>query len=140
VRGVVVLVVGLLVLGAVPASAGTADVGRNGPCSGDWPDEPDLESFWTLKLTDVGDRIEVRFVVHHSMDQPWRFVLRHGRAGPEAFGYGDGDVFFEDVRTGPYLSPDVGVRTSVRDLSGDDGFAAKAVRPDHLCRAHAKIG
>jgi hypothetical protein len=31
----------------------------------------------------------------------WRFVLRHGRAGPDPFDHGDGRVFFEGTRDHP---------------------------------------
>jgi hypothetical protein len=134
-RRVVVLVVGLLVLQATPASA-AADVVRHGTCSG--------PSRWRLTLTDVGDEIEVMFVIRHSLDQPWRIVLRHGRAGPDPFNYRDGHVFFEDTRTGPFLSPEIRIRRSVWDLEGDDGFAAKAVQQTgrhagQLCRVHTRI-
>ena len=132
-RRIVVLAVGLLVLGAVPASA-APDVVRTGSCSG--------PSSWRLGLTDVGDKIRVVFVIRHSADNPWRIVLRHGRAGPEPFNYGDGHVFLEGTRTGPYLSPDIKVRRGVVDLEGEDGFAAKAVDryTGQLCRVHTRIG
>jgi hypothetical protein len=134
-RKIGILVVGLLVLGAVPASA-APDVVRQGMCSG--------PSGWRLKLTDVGDEIRVRFVIRFSLDQPWRIVLRHGRAGPDPFNYGDGHVFFEDTRTGPFLSPEIRIRRSVWDLEGDDGFAAMAVQQGgqhagQLCRVHTRI-
>ena len=119
-----------------PARASAApDVVRQGQCSFG-------PSAWRLELTDEGDEIGVRFVIHGSLDHPWRFVLRHGRAGSDPFNYDDGRVFFEGIKTGPYLSPEVEVRRSVPDLEGDDGFAAKAVdqQTGQLCRVHTRIG
>jgi hypothetical protein len=135
-RRIVVLAVGLLVLGAVPAqaTAGEPDVVRNGPCSG--------ESGWRLELEDSGDRIKVRFVVRGSQDHRWRIVLRHGQAGPEAFDYGDGRVFFSGTKaSGGFFSTQVEVRRSVADLEGDDGFAAKAVdqQTGQLCHMHIRM-
>lgn len=128
-RRVVVFVVGLLVLQAMPAQA-APDVVRHGSCSG--------ESRWRLELEDSGDRIKVRFAVHLYPGHRWRIVLRHGPAGPEAFDYGDGRVFFEVTKEGHGLSSDISVQSSVRDLEGDDGFAAKAVdqQTGQLCRVH----
>jgi len=133
-RRIVVLVVGLLALGATPAQAGAPDVWERGHCSG--------QSRWHLGLEDTGDKIRVRFVVHFSQDRPWRIVLRHGRAGPDPFNYGDGRVFFSGTKTGPYLSPNVEVQRRVADLEGDDGFAAEAVdqQTGQVCRVHTRIG
>lgn len=113
-----------------PARASAApDVVRKGTCSGP-------SNSW-LGLTDVGDKIRVVFRIVSSQDDPWRIVLRHGRAGPEPFNYGDGRVFFEGTRTGPWLNPEVSVRKSVGDLEGDDGFAARAVdqQTGQVCKA-----
>jgi len=63
---------------------------NKGNCSG--------QSRWRLALTDEGDKIRVRFVVGGAEGHRWRIVLRHGRAGPDPWNYGDGRVFFEDTR------------------------------------------
>src|SRR4249920_1577745 len=63
---------------------------NKGNCSG--------QSRWRLALTDEGDKIRVRFVVGGAEGPRWRIVLRHGRAGPDPWNYGDGRVFFEDTR------------------------------------------
>jgi hypothetical protein len=109
-----------------PARASAApDVARNGPCSGGI--DPEL-SIWRLQLTDVGDKIRVRFVVDPAWEYSWRIVLRHGRAGPDPFDYGDGRVFFEGTRSDAgCCNTEIAVQRSVRDREVDDGFAAKAV-------------
>jgi hypothetical protein len=57
----------------------------------------------------------------------WRIVLRHGRAGPSPFNYGDGRVFVDVTKAAPISSPELEVQLKVADLEGDDGFAARAV-------------
>jgi hypothetical protein len=151
-RRIVVLVVGFMVLGVLPAQAGepdkvntlyrgsaapdvqqpaAPDVVRQGTCSG--------QSLWRLGLTGVGDEIRVRLVLHRIPEASyWRIVLRHGRAGPDPFNYGDGRVFFEGVRSNATCcDPEVEVKRRVRDLEGDDGFAAKAVdqQTGEVCKA-----
>jgi hypothetical protein len=95
-----------------------------------------------LALTDVGDKIGVRFVVIYAAGDQWRFALRHGRAGPDPFDYGDGRVFFEGTRDHPpCCSSNLAVHASVGDREGDDGFAAKAVdqQTGQVCKARAVI-
>ena len=122
-RRIGILVVGLLVLGVLPASAGQPDVQRGGMCQGVQP-----RARAHLELTDVGDRIEARFVVHQ-MTQPghlWRVVLRYGPVGPCCTppGPGEGHVFFEGTRVA--TGGDLVVQRSVVRLSPDDFFRAKA--------------
>ena len=117
----------------VRASAAPPFGVRNGPCS----------ARWQRILTDARDKIRVRFEVLPSASSAghrWRIVLRHGRAGPDPFDYGDGRVFFEG--TGPKAgccSPEIAVERSVADREGDDGFAAKAVdqQTGQVCKALA---
>ena len=118
--------------GPPPARAASApDVVRTGPCSGG--------STWRLELTDYGpDEIQVRFKVGGAAGHRWRFVLRHGRAGPDSFDHGDGRVFFEGTRDHPACcSPDLWVHARVGNREGDDGFAAKAVdqQTGQVCKA-----
>lgn len=71
-RRVVVLVVGLLVLQAMPVSA-TPDVVMQSPCRVGQPGEARSR----LKITDMGDRIKVRFEVYSSpVGHSWRIVLQ----------------------------------------------------------------
>jgi hypothetical protein len=117
------LVVGFLVLGAVPASAGQPDVHLAAECSSVESEVGDVY----LNLEDTGDKIKVHFVIHRPTDHLWRIVLRHGRAGPSPFNYGDGRVFVDVTKARPFLSPELEVDQKVADLEGDDGFAARAV-------------
>jgi hypothetical protein len=111
-----------------PASAAPDEV-QSGSCSG--------ESRWRLELADHGDRIVVRFKVLPSLDHRWRIVLRHGRAGPDPFNYGDGRVFLDGIRSEHFLFTSIEVNRIVRDLEGNDGFAAKAVDQEtgQVCKA-----
>jgi hypothetical protein len=116
-RGIGILVVGLLVLGATPASAGP-EVVEPARCGDD--------AAMRLELKDMGDRIRVRVVCRSPVGHAWRIVIRHGRAGgccspPEA---GAGRVVFEGTRlaTGDVIR----VQRSVPDLAGEDLFMAKA--------------
>jgi hypothetical protein len=108
------------------------DVVRNGPCS----------ARWHRMLTDAEDKIRVRFEVLSAAGHRWRIELRHGRAGPDPFDYGDGRVFFEGTRSNAgCCSPEIAVERSVGDREGDDGFAAKAVdqQTGQVCKALAVI-
>jgi hypothetical protein len=56
-----------------------------------------------LVLTDVGDRIKVRFEVHRSpVGHSWRIVLRHGRV--DLGGPNHGQVKFEGTRVASVAS------------------------------------
>jgi hypothetical protein len=119
---------------APPLASGAPDVVRQRTCSDGARSR--------LALTDVGDKIGVRFVVIYAAGDQWRFVLRHGRAGPDPFDYGDGRVFFEGTRDHPpCCSSNLAVHASVGDREGDDGFAAKAVdqQTGQVCKARAVI-
>jgi len=113
------------------ASAAPDVVVRDGPCSGG--------ANWRLKLTDTGDKIKVRFNIHRlPVNSYWRIVLRHGRAGPDPFNYGDGRVFFEGTRSNAECcNPKIAVQESVGDREGDDGFSATAVaqQTGQVCKA-----
>jgi hypothetical protein len=90
-RRIGLLVVGLLVLGATPASAGP-DVVEHARCGDD--------AAMRLELKDMGDRIRVRVVCRSPVGHAWRMVIRQGRAGgcfspPEA---GAGRVVIEGTR------------------------------------------
>jgi hypothetical protein len=90
-RRVVVLVVGLLVLGATPAVAGTPDVIERGSC-----DLNPAGAETRLALTDLGDRIKVRFSLHqaHQPGHRWLIVIRHTTAFAPGPGTG---VIFRDI-------------------------------------------
>ena len=95
-----------------------------------------------MVLKDLGDKIRVRFEVLSAAGHRWRIVLRHGRAGPDSFDYGDGRVFFEGTRSNAgCCSPGIAVERSVGDREGDDGFAARAVdqKTGQVCKALAVI-
>jgi hypothetical protein len=91
-----------------------------------------------LKLTDMGDRIKVRFEVHRSpVGHRWLIGLRHHSATipfpppwPNAF------VFFHDTR----VASDSGVlavQASIADRTGGEGYAAYARDQEtgQVCRA-----
>jgi hypothetical protein len=100
-----------------------------------------------LKLTDMGDRIKVRFVLHQ-MTTPghrWRIALRHGRA-LDPFEHGDGRVFFVGTRVATRDSGDLAVQQSVverieEEWFAGDGFAAKARdwQTGQFCHVHTGI-
>ena len=81
-----------------------------------------------LELTDMGDRIEARFVLHQ-MTLPghrWRIVLKIAQTtlgGPDP---GDWRVFFEGTRLATGDSGDITVQRSVMDPGGFVVGAAKA--------------
>jgi hypothetical protein len=121
-KRIIVLVVGLLMLQATPASA-APDVVRQRTCSDGARSR--------LELTDIGDRIRVRFEVYRSpVGHSWRIVLRHGRFRlPDPFDQGSGQVKFVGTRVASE-NGDFAVQRLVRDqedgFEGRDGFAAKA--------------
>ena len=128
-RKIAVLTFGLLVLQAVPASAAPDEV-RQGTCSDGARSR--------LELTDMGDRIKVRFEVHRSpVGRSWLIRLRHHSPTipfpppwPNAF------VFFRGTR----VASDSGVlavQRSLLDRSGLEGYAAYAVdkQTGQVCRA-----
>jgi hypothetical protein len=94
-----------------------------------------------LERTDMGDRIEVRFVLHQ-MTLPghrWRVVLKiaqHGLGGPDP---GDWRVFFEGTRLARGDSGDITVQRSVVDPGGFVAVAAKARdrQTGQFCRVEA---
>jgi hypothetical protein len=132
-RKIAVLTFGLLVMQAVPASA-APDVVSQEMCSDG--------ARARLVLTDVGDRIKVRFEVHRSpVGHSWRIVLRHGRV--DLGGANRGQVKFEGTRVASE-DGDLAVQRSVVDqegFEGGDGFAAKAVdrQTGQLCRLKEAI-
>ena len=75
-RRIVVLAVGLLVLGAVPAQAGESDVTVR--CGGGVRAR--------LELNDLGDRVRLRFVLHGSAPGD-RWTMWIGRHTPPGGGY-----------------------------------------------------
>lgn len=88
-RRVVVLVVGLLVLQAMPAQA-APDVVEQEACS--------EGSRWRLAITDTGDRIKMRFKVYQSpVGHEWHIHFRyksHSFLPPHIIGH----VFFRGSR------------------------------------------
>jgi hypothetical protein len=128
-RRIAVLTFGLLMLGAVPASA-APDVVEQRVCSDG--------AGARLELTDIGDQIKVRFEVHRSpVGHSWRIVLRHGvvdLGGPNL-----GQVILQGTRVAAE-NGDLAVQRQVRDLEGGvfgDGFRAKATdeQTGQVCRA-----
>lgn len=133
-KRIIVLVVGLLMLQATPASA-APDVVRQRTCSDGARSR--------LELTDIGDRIKVRFEVHQSpVGHAWRIVLRHGVV--DLGGINRGQVKFEGTRVASE-NGELAVQRLVRDLegglAGGDGFVAKAVdrQTGQSCRVKAAI-
>jgi hypothetical protein len=93
-RKIAVLTFGLLLMQAAPASA-APDVVSQEMCS--------HGGRARLVLTDVGDRIKVRFEVHRSpVGRSWRIVLRHGRV--DLGGPNHGQVKFEGTRVASVAS------------------------------------
>jgi hypothetical protein len=90
-RRIGILVVGLLVLGATPAVAGTPDVIERGSC-----DLSPAGAGTRLALTDLGDRIKVRFSLHqaHQPGHRWLIVIRHTTASISGPATG---VIFRDI-------------------------------------------
>jgi hypothetical protein len=127
-RRIVVLTVGLLVLGAVPASAGTPDVVRHGPCSDG--------ARWRLEVTDTGDWIKVRFEVHQSpVGHEWRIYFRHMQHNIFPI---IGHVFFRGTR----VASDSGVlvvEPRHPDRGKVDGLVGEAVdrQTGQVCKARA---
>jgi hypothetical protein len=124
-RRVVVLVVGLLMLQATPASAGP-DVVKAGTCSDGARSR--------LELTDTGGRIQVRFEVHRSpVGDEWRITFRFVEHN---IGNLYGHVFFRDTR----VASDSGVfvvQLQRPDWAVEDGVVGKAVdrQTGQVCRA-----
>jgi hypothetical protein len=114
-RRIGILMVGLLVLGAVPAQA-EPDVVKQIPCS----DGARVR----LEVTDIGDRIKVRIEVHRSpVGHDWRIHLRyksHSFANSTAYGH----VFFRRTR----VASDGG--DLVAQLARPDWDRAGQVHPD----------
>ena len=115
---------------AAPASAGP-DVVTKGTCTDGARSH--------LELTDIGDRIKVRFVLHQ-MTLPghrWRIVLRHetSLAGPHP---GEYRVFFEGTRLATGDSGDIAVRSSVVNRSLLDWVKATARdwQTGQICGVH----
>ena len=96
-----------------------------------------------LELTDMGDRIEARFVLHQ-MTLPghrWRIVLKIAQTtlgGPDP---GDWRVFFEGTRLATGDSGDITVQRSVMDPGGFVVGAAKARdrQTGQFCRVRAGL-
>jgi hypothetical protein len=134
VRGVVVLVVGLMVLQATPASA-APDVVRHGSCSDG--------ARWRLELTVMGDPaphrpvrdgIKVRFEVHQSpVGHEWRIDFRRMEHNITPF---IGHVFFRGTRVASNSGVLV-VQLRYPDWVGRDGLFGKAVdgQTGQVCRA-----
>jgi hypothetical protein len=124
-RRVVVLLVGLLVLQATPASAGP-DVVKAGMCSDGARSR--------LELTDTGDRIQVRFEVHRSpVGHEWRITFRFVEHN---IGNLYGHVFLRDTR----VASDSGVfvvQLQRPDWAIEGGVVGKAVdrQTGQVCRA-----
>jgi hypothetical protein len=121
---------------AVPASAGL-DVVRQGTCSDGARSR--------LELTDIGDRIEVRFEVHRSpVGHSWHIVLRHAH-GPIDSPDWQHAWIFEYTRVASE-SGDLAVQRSVVDRTYDfffaDAFRVKAAdqQTGQVCMAVARIG
>jgi hypothetical protein len=96
-----------------------------------------------LLLTDIGDRIAVRFEVHRSpVGHSWHIVLLHDQAdiGGGGFHWDRGAPFFEGTRASG--SGDLVVQRSVVDKEWVDGFRAEAVdrQTGQVCRQSARIG
>ena len=122
-RRIVVLAIGLLVLEAMPALAGAPDERQAATCRGVQP-----RARAHLELTDMGDRIEARFVLHQ-MTQPghrWRIVLKIEAAGLGGPDPGAWRVFFEGTRLATGDSGDITVQRSVLDPGAFVLGAAKA--------------
>jgi hypothetical protein len=105
-----------------PARAQSApDVHNQVPCR-----HATVAAMARLELTDMGDRIRVRFEVHRSpVGHSWRIVLRHRRYGP-CCDPRQGQVFFLGFRRASE-NGDLAVERSALDHeSVGDGFSAKA--------------
>jgi hypothetical protein len=116
---------------AVPASA-APDLVKQGTCSDGARSH--------MELTDIGDRIKVRFVLHQ-MTLPghrWRIVLRHVAkiAGPHPGEYGY--PFFEGTRLATGDSGAITVRRSVVNSSILDWVKARARdrQTGQICGVH----
>jgi len=118
-RRIVVLAVGLLVLGALPVSA-EPDVVRKRTC-GDGARS-------RVELTDIGDRIEVRYEVHRSPPgHLWNIRMSHG-TNPMG-GQSHPPV---EIWPGTRVASDNGDFAVVRhdrDTPGFDGFGVRALDP-----------
>lgn len=118
-KRVVVLVVGLLVLQAMPVSA-TPDVVMQSPCRVGQPGEARSR----LMITDMGDRIKVLFEVSRSpVGHRWRIELRH-QTNPLAH-WPSAVVIFEGTRVASE-SGDLVVQRHV-PAHRFDSFRAKAL-------------
>jgi hypothetical protein len=124
-RRIGILVVGLLVLGAVPAQA-EPDVVKQKTCS----DGARVR----LELTDIGDRIKVRFEVHRSpVGHEWRITFRFVEHNiTNLYGH----VFFRGTR----VASDSGVfvvQLHRPDWAVEDGVVGEAVdrQTGQACRA-----
>ena len=96
-----------------------------------------------LELTDMGDRIEARFVLHQ-MTLPghrWRIVLKMAQTGLGRPDPGDWRVFFEGTRLATGDSGDITVQRSVMDPGGFVVGAAKARdrQTGQFCRVRAGL-
>jgi len=89
-----------------------------------------------LELTDMGDRIQVRFEVHRSpVGHEWRITFRYvERNIPVRYGH----VFFRGTRVASDSSVFV-VQRRVPDWGGVDGLVGKAVdrQTGQVCKAFA---
>jgi hypothetical protein len=122
-RRIVVLTVGLLVLGAVPAQAGESDVTVR--CGGG--------ARVRLELDDLGDRVRLRFVVHGSApgDRWTVWIHRHTPMG-------GGSLVFH----GTMVASDGGdfvVRQFYRDNGKIYGVRARDWQTDQECEAFADL-
>jgi hypothetical protein len=136
-RKIAVFTFGLLVLQAVPVPAQAAqDEVSQGRC---WVVQPG-EARSRLELTDIGDRIKVRFEVYRSpVGHSWHIMLRHAHAGIPPFHWHHARIF-ESTRVASE-SGDLVVQRSVVD-QGFDAFRVKAAdrQTGQVCKAEAIIG
>jgi hypothetical protein len=102
-----------------PARASAApDEVRTGTCSD--------SARWRLELTDLGDRIKVRFEVYQSpVGHSWRIVLHHVRGIPA--NSGDAVVFFRGTRVAAEDGGVVAQRRVWDWATPIDWFMARAV-------------
>lgn len=123
-RSVVVVVVGLLVLQATPASA-APDVVEHETCSDG--------ARWRLAVTDTGDdRIKMRFKVYRSpVGHEWHIHFRYMK---HSFGIAYGHVFFRGTK----VTDDSGVL--VVQLSRPDWGREAAAAPPMGSMARRLIG
>lgn len=141
-RRIAVLTFGLLVLQAVPVPAqAAADEVSQGRC---WVVQPG-QARSRLELTDMGDRIKVRFEVYRSPPgHSWHIVLRHAHTGIPPFHWHHAKAFFEGTGVASE-GGEVSVQRSVVDQGPEfdefDAFRAKAAdqQTGQVCKAEASI-